>query len=66
MAKAEGVALHYTMVGDCLKEINELRMVLRRIITHGKVATAMNTNHAQLATDIMEMAQQGLRRDETD
>ena len=45
---------------DCVKEIERLRHVLRTIITHGKTATAMNTNHAQLATDMMKIAQEGL------
>ena len=31
MAKREGASLHYTMVGDCLDEIERLQKLLKRI-----------------------------------
>ena len=31
MAKREGASLHYTMVGDCIEEIERLQECLRRI-----------------------------------
>ena len=45
---------------DCITEIQQLRQVLRNIIVASRLAVSMDTNHARVAADMAQLAQEGL------